>query len=418
MNTKSNYFIAIIALLFVHGAVTAQTVNTGDLYVTPSTQFSTVGSFNNTATGTFINDGEAFIYAHFNNDGAVDFTPGKTGLTRFEGAAVQQLTGGKLSYFYDVFFNNASSPTASFELSSEISIDHEANFKKGIVKDDDFGGLVTFENNASHINTANASHVDGLVQKNGNKAFTYPIGDKQLFRYAAISAPDTSTDVFTAKYFYENPNALYPVASHAGVITLVDNQEYWSITRDGGKSAVFVTLSWDEATTTPAAIAAQPESALHIVRWDETEKLWVDEGGVVDVANKTVTTLVAPEKYGIFTLGRIKELLILPGNVVVYNGITPNGDGQNDYFKIDNIQSLANNKVEVYNRWGVRVFETENYDSNGNVFQGYSDGRMTVNPNSQLPTGTYFYVLTYDFTANGSTERIKKSGYLYLTTEN
>ncbi len=414
---KLKLYLIISISLISPVSLFSQTVNAGELFISKDTQFSTISSFNNTAAGTFINDGETFIYSHFNNDGVVDFTQGESGLTRFEGTAVQQLSGGNISYFYDVLFDNTSNPTASFELSSEISIDNEAQFEEGIVKDDDFGGLVIFENDANHTDTYDGSHVDGLVQKNGDTSFEYPIGDGGFFRYAAISAPDDRNDVFTAKYFFENPDTQYPLASRTGVIKLIDTNEYWTLTRDSGSSTILLTLSWEEGTTTPPEVVSQPQTAIHIVRWDETQQLWVDEGGVVDTANKTVTTPIAIEDYGVFTLARVKEELILPGEVVVYNGVSPNGNGQNDYFLIDNIQNLANNKVEIFNRWGVKVFETTNYDTNDNVFRGYSDGRMTIDSGSLLPTGTYYYVLSYDFTENGSAQRIKQAGYLYLTTD-
>ena len=421
MNLKNKIVSATAGLLFGVGSLIAQTANTGEMVVMPGTQFSTVGDFNNTNTASFINDGEAFIYANFNNEGVVDFTT-TDGYTRFQGSAVQQLSGGSISYFYDVLFDNVSSSTGSFELSSEISIDNEANFNEGIVKNDDFGGLVIFEDNANHTGVFDESHVDGVVKKNGDDSFIYPIGDAQLFRHAAISAPDDITDTFTAKYYFENPignivDGETPTSSVAGVITMIDMAEFWTVTNDAGSSDGLLTLSWDESTTTPLAIASDPQTAIHIVRWDEAQQLWVDEGGIVDVANKTVSTPLQLDHYGIFTLGRVKEELILPGDVVVYNGVTPNGDGLNDYFLIDNIQNLANNNVQIFNRWGVKVFETNNYDSAGNVFDGYSEGRLTISGNDQLPTGTYYYVLSYDFTDNDSTQRVKKAGYLYITTE-
>lgn len=412
----------LLMLALLPLAITAQTVNTGTLHIAPNTEFSTVQTFNNHNGASVINDGEAFIYSHFINNGSVDFTPGLQGLTRFTGTAVQELSGGNISYFYDVEFNNPASNTASFELSSEISITNNANFSQGIVKNDDFGGTFTFEPGANHTGAFDGSHVDGHVQKFGDNSFTYPIGDAQYFRYAAISAPDNNTDLFTAKYFFENPvgqtiNGETPTASTTGVITLLDTNEYWTITRDIGNSQVLLTLSWEEGTTTLPEVAANPQTAIHIVRWDEAQQLWVDEGGIVDADNKTVTTPLSLDAYGIFTLARVNESLLLPGDVVVYNGITPNGDGVNDYFIIDNIQNLANNTVEIFNRWGVKVFGTSNYDTNGNVFNGFSDGRITVSGDNLLPTGTYYYVLSYDYTSGGSTERIKQAGYLYLTAE-
>jgi hypothetical protein len=41
-------------------------------------------------------------------------------------------------------------------------------------------------------------------------------------------------------------------------------------------------------------------------------------------------------------------------------------------------------------------FETKQYDNETRVFKGISEGRVTVDKGrSQLPTGTYFYVLNY-----------------------
>ncbi|RYZ83707.1 MAG: gliding motility-associated C-terminal domain-containing protein, partial [Moraxellaceae bacterium] len=130
------------------------------------------------------------------------FTPGFTGYTRFQGTVPQKIEGSVPSEFYDVIFNNPSAQPA-FQLFGEVRINGNSDFFQGIVKDDDFGGLFTFENNATHTNTDNDSHVDGYVQKNGNVAFQYPIGDGGLYRFARImpSDPNVISDKFTGKYF-------------------------------------------------------------------------------------------------------------------------------------------------------------------------------------------------------------------------
>ena len=100
--------------------------------------------------------------------------------------------------------------------------------------------------------------------------------------------------------------------------------------------------------------------------------------------------------------------------LVVHNAFTPNGDNTNEYFSIENITDpcYAENTVEIYNRWGVLVYEVQNYNNADKVFRGISEGRNTVKQSSELPTGTYFYILKYK-TIEGdySTE----NGYLYLT---
>lgn len=98
--------------------------------------------------------------------------------------------------------------------------------------------------------------------------------------------------------------------------------------------------------------------------------------------------------------------------IKIYNAFSPNNDSTNNHFEIKNIDDscVLSNNVKIYNRWGVLVFETNNYDNNTNAFVGKSNGRATVNANENLPIGTYFYVITYK-TKEGEK---KEEGYLYL----
>ena len=105
--------------------------------------------------------------------------------------------------------------------------------------------------------------------------------------------------------------------------------------------------------------------------------------------------------------------------VVVHNAFSPNIDGKNDVFFIDNVDNTScypDNTVEIYNRWGVLVYETKNYNNKTNVFDGTSQGRSTISQSSGLPTGTYYYILNYtSFDGNGKIQTNKKDGFLYLT---
>ena len=107
------------------------------------------------------------------------------------------------------------------------------------------------------------------------------------------------------------------------------------------------------------------------------------------------------------------------GNIVIHNAFSPNGDGMNDVFVIDSINDLTcypENTVQIYNRWGILVFETSNYNNTTNAFDGTSRGRTTVNKSDGLPTGTYFYILTYkSLNGNNEIQNNKEDGYLYLS---
>ncbi len=100
------------------------------------------------------------------------------------------------------------------------------------------------------------------------------------------------------------------------------------------------------------------------------------------------------------------------GDVIeVFNVITPNGDGVHDVLQISGLENFPNNSLRIYNRWGVLVYTTNAYNTEGNVFDGTSKGRVTVDVDNKLPVGTYFYILDYE--EQNSTMK-SLSGYIYI----
>ncbi|MBW1298793.1 DUF7507 domain-containing protein [Aquimarina litoralis] len=98
--------------------------------------------------------------------------------------------------------------------------------------------------------------------------------------------------------------------------------------------------------------------------------------------------------------------------VTIYTGISPNGDGINDEFRIVGLSSFPDNTLRIYNRWGVEVFGEDGYEQPGvELFRGISNGRATISQKNELPVGTYYYVLEY---INSRGENIYKAGYLYI----
>jgi len=396
---------------------TAQTVNTGDLSVSPSTEVSTYFDFKNETTGNVLNDGDFYFYGNYHNERLFSYTTNSTtGYVVFEGlmSGMQKIEGASPSSFYDVLFNKAGGQH-SFHLTNDIENQGTVNFMNGVVlMDKENGGAFVFLKGAKHINTADRSHVNGKVTKVGNEVFTYPVGDGGYYRFAGISAPADVAETYTGEYFLENSNAQYPHASRAGIIEVIDDKEYWIINQTTPTdNSVMVTLSWDNRTT-PIALTANGAEALHIVRWDDEQKLWVDEGGDVDYAARTVTTPIDVEGFGVFTLGKIKAEHLNPGDLVIYQGVTPDGDGLNDYFIIDNIEYFPTNNVTIFNRWGRKVYETTSYNSSGNVFNGYAQGNGVVGKGEMLPTGTYYYVVEYLYDRDGQSYWVKKVGHLHL----
>ena len=65
------------------------------------------------------------------------------------------------------------------------------------------------------------------------------------------------------------------------------------------------------------------------------------------------------------------------------NAFSPNGDGINDSWRINYLESYPGAVIEVFNRYGQIVYHSIGYDT-------YWDG--TYNGKT-LPIGTYYYII-------------------------
>lgn len=70
-----------------------------------------------------------------------------------------------------------------------------------------------------------------------------------------------------------------------------------------------------------------------------------------------------------------------------YNIITPNGDGQNDVFAIENLERYPNTALTIYNRWGRHVYYSDDYH---NTYDGVEMGPGIFYYLCQLADGTTY----------------------------
>jgi gliding motility-associated-like protein len=81
---------------------------------------------------------------------------------------------------------------------------------------------------------------------------------------------------------------------------------------------------------------------------------------------------------------KIKPPVDTTTDVDIPNAITPNGDGKNDFFVIDNIEKFTKSELTVFNRWGEILYRSKAYN-------GQWGG---TNQNGEpLAEGTYYYIL-------------------------
>jgi gliding motility-associated-like protein len=109
----------------------------------------------------------------------------------------------------------------------------------------------------------------------------------------------------------------------------------------------------------PTTSANPTQTTLYTVRVESIE-------GCVDTASVLVEVK-----------SDVGQVLFIP------NVITPNNDGYNDSWRIENIQLFPSNRVLIVNRWGDVVYQSDFYN---NDWDGSFGGGL-------LPAGTYYYIL-------------------------
>ncbi|MCX6261250.1 MAG: gliding motility-associated C-terminal domain-containing protein, partial [Bacteroidia bacterium] len=77
-------------------------------------------------------------------------------------------------------------------------------------------------------------------------------------------------------------------------------------------------------------------------------------------------------------------VLIKINELIIQTLLTPNDDGNNDFFIIKGLESLGKTRLNIFNRWGAIVYVNDNYMNNW-------DGRD--NKGNMLEDDTYFYIL-------------------------
>jgi gliding motility-associated-like protein len=93
---------------------------------------------------------------------------------------------------------------------------------------------------------------------------------------------------------------------------------------------------------------------------------------------------------------------LIAQDIFIPGGFSPNGDGINDFFTVENNQGKRIN-LEIYNRWANRIYRSSDYKNNWN-------GKTTegIYVGNEVPAGTYYYIITI----NGKERRV---GYITIS---
>ncbi|MBI1306510.1 MAG: PKD domain-containing protein [Bacteroidetes bacterium] len=203
-------------------------------------------------------------------------------------------------------------------------------------------------------------------------------------------------------------------------------------TWDGGSattSSITVTKSgWYKVRITSAPLGCANEDSIYVTVWPlPTAKAWprdkvtqsidtVSKGQSIDlhasggevydwnpgtylsstvspdvIARRVETdityTVTVTDSNGCRNSANVSVVVLDDFELVVYNTVTPNGDGLNDTWYIENIWAYPDAEVIVFNRYGMQVYRNTGYK---NTWAG-----TYQKTGEDLPDGPYYYVITH-----------------------
>lgn len=315
---------AICDNLTISGAAAATSTSNA----IPAASLIVSGSFGLNVYGDWINRG-------FFNAG--------TGTVSILGTGPKTMSNTSTQTFNKLVINN----TGDITFSGTHRISTNMDFVSGIITSP---SQLQFLNNSTATNASDACYVEGQVVKFGNQAFTFPIGLDGLYRPISISAPVSTSDNFTAQYFYASPSPPYTSTSKDATIDHISSCEYWILNRSGGSSIVNVTMTWDANSCGISNI-----NDLLVARWDAGQVKWKDHGNTLTTGNASTGSMrsVSPiTAFSPFTLGSKSFLNPLPVELIDFSakcseeGIqikwSTASESNNDYFSVERSEDGIN----------------------------------------------------------------------------
>ncbi len=323
------------------------------------------------------------------------------GLAGFYGDQRLEVSGAFAPFFYDLEIVNASGVV----LNTSVNVINNANFVIGdfitprAVSD---VGL-NFLPSSFYIGENNSSKTDGYAGISGTSGFTFPIGDEQQLRPLSLNSTN-NFEFAKSAYFFENPNdSGFSTAIKTEILVSINVLEYWKL-----ESNILgnVSISWN-ARSDMASIATEID-LITIVGWSISQRQWVALGNIAVSGDLNAGTIISaafvPDDYAAITFGVLAE----PAELLDLEDywLSPNNDGINDVLIIPELEQSPNNKIQIFDRNGIRVFEQLNYIDQ---FRGFANtGSWVLNQNKGLPTGIYYYTAElYDL-------GLSYQGFLYL----
>ncbi|CAM3304743.1 gliding motility-associated C-terminal domain-containing protein [Zobellia roscoffensis] len=366
-----------------------------------SPQMMAQDSFHNYGNIKMHESAQIGFYQDLINDGSFDDNKGLAG---FYNEDVAFISGA----FRPVFEDLEIVVDNDLVLEVGIGITNNSNFISGDLVTPRYlvDTNIEYITNSFYNGDTDFTKVDGYSAIKNKKEFLFPIGHFDKLRPLKLASEQINENAKSA-YFYEDPNSpstfgtSFYTEDRTDILIAISNHEFWDLDT---KTPSKVTLGWDTESNLPSFLDAIEN--LRVVGWHSERNIWEDLGNTGldgDFDQGEITSDVfTPDDYTVISFGGSLSMQSVDlGNYL----LTPNGDGNADFFVLKAVSISPNNKLTIFNRWGRAVYEATNYN---NTFEGTANVNGVYNTAKKLPAGVYFYII--DLKDIG----LKHQGFLYI----
>lgn len=365
------FLFLLITCTLVHVGTQAQLVsNEARITISGNTTLTVKGSVEN--KGAIANDGQLKVGGQWINSGTYEPREGEI---TFNGSSttVPQIIHHNGQPIYRVTISGGTKKI----ILSDVIVQEQIHFDHGIVEASG-DSRITFEPGAKILNASDSSHIHGVVFQKGSGYKLFPIGNGSA--YLPVELPEV-----------QDPSSLIGIRAlqfsdvgrmKTSELASISDKRYWQIDVESGSlpnSQIVLPLRDESWVADPQEIVVVQSESLS----EEFTSIGKSSltGGPENARVRSQLSVSMPF-VALATAAQENDL-------VVYNAVSNNGDGLNEFLRIENIENFPVNKLSVFNRWGDKIFEIENYDNAENVFDGHSN----ISGKTELVSGTYFYVL-------------------------
>jgi gliding motility-associated-like protein len=264
--------------------------------------------------------------------------------------------------------------------------------------------VVSFAANSQWSNADHNAHVDGNVKVYSPTQFEFPVGHDNVFQPLAISAA-SGVSFLSLDYRHLAHSDLNP---SSGLIK-IHPAHYWSLNQGSGTAKVH--LSWNAFSNLDTFLNGLTLEDLTVVGYKNNAWELIPSALENNTSNSLLSgaivseTPIALNEYNALALA-VKGIAGPDGTPaglpLVAEGVSPNGDGDNDTWFIQGIERFPNAQIKVYNRTGEVVFQANNGYNNDWIGDFKNSGNI-------LPSAPYFYTIDLD-----NDGELDLQGWLYV----